>query len=136
MTKRLGLTTTWCAALLTAAGAVAAADDPVPPTLKEYFRAETERIAARPLLDVKSADEWKSRRPELQRRMREMLGLDPLPPRTDLKPEVRGVVERPDFVAERLVFQSSPGLYVTANLYRPKVVEKPLPAVLYVCGHG
>ena len=29
-----------------------------------------------------------------------------------------------------------PGLYVTGNLYRPKIVEKPLPTVLYVCGHS
>ena len=43
-----------------------------------------------------------------------------LPQRTDLHAEVRGVVERPDFVVEKLLFQSSPGLYVTANLYRPK----------------
>ncbi|MEZ0274178.1 MAG: alpha/beta hydrolase family protein, partial [Roseimicrobium sp.] len=27
-------------------------------------------------------------------------------------------------------------LYVTANLYRPKVVDKPLPTMLYVCGHS
>ena len=29
-----------------------------------------------------------------------------------------------------------PGLYVTGNLYRPKVVTKPLPTMLYVCGHS
>ena len=27
-------------------------------------------------------------------------------------------------------------LYVTANLYRPKKIDKPAPAILYVCGHG
>jgi dienelactone hydrolase len=107
-----------------------------PPPLADYFRTETARIAAHPLLDVKSADEWKARRPEFQRRLLEMLCLDPAPERTDLHAEVRGVVERPDFVVEKLVFQSSPGLYVTGDLYRPKAVAKPLPAILYVCGHG
>jgi cephalosporin-C deacetylase-like acetyl esterase len=29
-----------------------------------------------------------------------------------------------------------PGLYVTANIYRPKTIDKPLPTVLYVCGHS
>ncbi|MDG3006742.1 alpha/beta hydrolase family protein [Paludisphaera mucosa] len=135
MSNRL-VRTTFLAALLAAAGGVARADDPIPPELKAYFRTEAERLAARPLLDVRTADDWKAHRPDHQRQLREMLGLDPLPPRTDLKVEVRGVVERPDFVVERLLFQSSPGLYVTANLYRPKVVEKPLPAVLYVCGHA
>jgi hypothetical protein len=39
-------------------------------------------------------------------------------------------------VVEKLHFQSSPGLYVTANLYLPKKIEAPLPDVLYVCGHA
>jgi len=124
-----------CLAALATAG-LARADEPIPPALKAYFDAEAGRLAARPLQGVATADEWKARRPEFQKALRDMLGLDPLPPRTDVKAEVRGVVERPDFVVERLVFQSSPGLYVTGNLYRPKLVEKPLPAVLYVCGHA
>jgi dienelactone hydrolase len=126
---------TLCAAIL-ACAATARAKDPIPPELAAFFKADAEAIAARPLMDAKSADDWNARRPEHQRQLREMLGLDPMPPRTDLKAEIKGVVERPDFVIERILYQSSPGLYVTANLYRPKVVEKPLPAVLYVCGHA
>ncbi len=64
------------------------------------------------------------------------MGLDPGPERVALNPRITGIVERPDFVVEKLIFQSAPGLYVTANLYRPKVVEHPLPAILYVCGHS
>ncbi len=65
-----------------------------------------------------------------------MLGLDPLPEKTDLKPVVTGSVEHDDFIVEKLHFQSRPGLYVTGNLYLPKKIDKPLPAILYVCGHG
>ena len=115
-------------------GGVAAKGDDRP--LGAYFKAETDRIAERPLLDIDSADSWKERRPELRRQLLEMLGLDPMPQRTDLRAEVRGVVERPDFVVEKILFQSSPELYVTGSLYRPKTVEKPLPAILYVCGHA
>jgi dienelactone hydrolase len=39
-------------------------------------------------------------------------------------------------IVEKLHFQSLPGLYVTANLYRPIEQNEPLPAILYVCGHG
>ncbi|MBX6315995.1 MAG: hypothetical protein IRY99_24240 [Isosphaeraceae bacterium] len=131
---------TTCGRLLTTLGVIlslsarwaAAADPP----LAEYFRVETAKLAARPLAGLDSADQWKQKRPELQRQMLEMLGLWPLPERTDLKAEVRGTVERPDFVIEKILFQSSPGLYVSANLYRPKEVKAPLPAILYVCGHG
>lgn len=45
-----------------------------------------------------------------------------------------GRVQRRGFVIEKVLFQSLPGLYVTANLYRP---EKPgrFPAVLLPLGH-
>jgi hypothetical protein len=66
----------------------------------------------------------------------EMLGLDPLPPRTDLKATITGTLDHPEFTVEKLHFQSMPGLYVTANLYVPKKLEKAAPAILYVCGHA
>ena len=112
------------------------ADDEAAPPMAEAFRAEVERIAAEPLLGIDGAEEWKARRPELQRQLREMLGLDPMPERTPLKAEVRDVIERPDFVVETVLFRSMPGLYVTGNLYRPKEVDGRLPAILYVCGHA
>lgn len=118
---------------LTAAAQARAAD---PPPLADYFRAEVARIEARPLAGIASADAWRAARPELQRKLRGMLGLDPWPGRTPLKASITGTVDRPDFVVETLVFQSSPGLYVSANLYRPKEVRTPLPAILYVCGHS
>jgi cephalosporin-C deacetylase-like acetyl esterase len=49
---------------------------------------------------------------------------------------VTGTLEKNGVVVERLHFQSRPGLYVTGNLYRPKVVEGKLPTILYVCGHS
>jgi len=118
--------------LLTFSTSVRAADPP----LADYFKAETARIASKPLIGIDTAEAWKTRRPELQSKLKAMLGLEPEPPRGDLKVEVRGTIERPDFVIEKIVYQSIPGLYVTANLYRPKSIEKPLPAILYVCGHA
>lgn len=116
-------------------GAIAVGQEKELP-LREFFEAEVARIEARPLAGVGSGEEWKEKRPELQRQLREMLGMDPLPPRTDLKVVVTGTLERPGFVVEKLHFQSMPGLYVTANLYRPKEVTGKLPGILYVCGHG
>lgn len=104
--------------------------------LAEYFRRRTGELKTLGLARIESADQWRNQRDEFRRQLREMLGLDPLPPRTDLKPVVTGRLEQPDFVVEKLHFQSSPGLYVTANLYLPKTIDKPVPAILYLCGHG
>jgi dienelactone hydrolase len=66
----------------------------------------------------------------------EMFGLSPMPARGDLKAVVTGRLENEFVAVEKLHFQSSPGLYVTANFYLPKKIEKPLPTVIYVCGHS
>ena len=50
----------------------------------------------------------------------EMLGLDPLPARSPLcSPSSRERSKATSVIVEKLHFQSLPGLYVTANLYRP-----------------
>jgi hypothetical protein len=104
--------------------------------LAAYFRAETRKIAEACLADVRSWDDWTSRRDLLRRQLREMLGLEPLPERTPLEAVVTGTVDHADFTVDKLHFQSRPQLYVTANLYVPKNLQRPAPAILYVCGHS
>lgn len=104
--------------------------------LAAYFRGETAKLAERCLADIDTLDDWTSRRDEYRRQLAEMLGLDPMPERTELKPVITGRRETEWCTVENLHFQSRPGLYVTGNLYVPKGLEKPAPAVLYVCGHG
>lgn len=104
--------------------------------LKDYFRVETETIAKASLADIHSAADWDAKKGEYRRQLAEMLGLDPMPPKTDLKPVITGKLDQPLFTVEKLYFQSRPGLYVTANLYIPKGLTQPAPTILYVCGHG
>ena len=104
--------------------------------IAEYFRLETERLEDACLTDSISLEQWKVQREQYRRELLEMLGLDPLPERTDLQATVTGRTEHEEFVVERLHFQSKPGLYVTGNLYLPRNIEGRVPAVLYVCGHG
>lgn len=101
-----------------------------------YLSLQTARISQRFLDGATSWEEWTARRPRLHRQYLEMLGLWPLPEKTPLHATVTGILERDDFVVEKLHFQSRPGLYVTGNLYRPRQVEGKLPAVLYLCGHS
>src|SRR5579871_5527120 len=101
-----------------------------------YFRQQVKKIAETDLADIKTLQDWKAKRHEYRRQFLDMLGLWPLPPRTDLHATITGKVETDLFTVEKLHFQSSPGLYVTANLYVPKRAKLPSPAVLYVCGHA
>jgi dienelactone hydrolase len=101
-----------------------------------YFRQQVKQIAEADLADIRTRADWEKKRPELRRQFLDMIGLWPMPPRTDLHATITGKVETDLFTVEKLHFQSSPGLYVTANLYIPKRAKLPAPAVLYVCGHA
>ncbi len=104
--------------------------------LAEYFRQETRQLADNCLADIRTWDDWTSRRDAYRRQLFEMLGLDPLPERTPLEAVVTGRLEHEEFTVEKLHFQSRPRLYVTGNLYLPKERTGPCPAVLYLCGHA
>jgi dienelactone hydrolase len=104
--------------------------------LSAYFRQQTAQLDDGWLSKLPSLEAWQAKRPQLELQLREMLGLHPWPVKNPLKAQVTGSVERDDFRVEKLHFQSRPGLYVTANLYLPKQIDKPVPVVLYVCGHG
>lgn len=104
--------------------------------LAEYFRSETAALSSRCLADIRSLDDWRTRRGEYRRQLQEMLGLWPMPERSSLNPVTTGTLEHQDFTVEKLHFQALPGLYVTGNLYVPRRLDKPAPAILYVCGHS
>ena len=55
--------------------------------------------------------------------------------RCPLDPQVLGVLERDGYKAEKLIFQTRPGVYATATCYVPTTGKKPFPAVLGVHGH-
>lgn len=104
--------------------------------LADYFRNETTALKDRCLADIKTREDWDAKKSEYRRELAEMLGLWPTPPKADLQPVVTGKIESEEFTVERLQFQSMPHLYVTGDLYLPKNVAQPAPAILYVCGHS
>ena len=106
--------------------------------IRTYLAAETKRLSAKFMDGATTKADWEKAKPRLKREFLDMLGLDPLPEKTPLKATVTGTLERGNVTVENLHYQSKPGLYVTANLYRPKVVaaDAKLPAILYVCGHS
>src|SRR5476649_600713 len=88
--------------------------------IEKYLAAETDKLSAKFLDGTKTIDEWKQKRPRLYQEYMDMLGLWPLPEKTALKATKTGEVEAHGVIVEKVHFQSKPGLYVTANVYRPK----------------
>jgi hypothetical protein len=48
---------------------------------------------------------------------------------------VTGVLDRGDYRIEKIIFESRPAFYVTANVYLPKAGGPPYTAILYPLGH-
>ena len=60
----------------------------------------------------------------------------PQPPRTPLNAQVTGIIERPGYRIEKVLWESRPGFPVTGNLYLPRNLERPAPGVIATCGHS
>lgn len=104
-------------------------------TIYDSVCREAEQVSRASLADPLPPAAWHASLARRREMWREMIGLSPLPERQPLHATVTGVLERGDYVVEKLHFQSLPGAYVAGNLYRPAKVTQPLPAVLYLCGH-
>jgi dienelactone hydrolase len=107
----------------------------------KYLCAETDKLSQKFLDGAKTLDEWEKKRPRLYQQYMDMLGLWPIPEKTPLNAVVAAALDHEGVSIENLHFQSKPGLYVTANYYRPKFdgkMRKPVrrPTILYVCGHS
>src|SRR4026208_187039 len=103
--------------------------------MEKYLAQETAKFSERFLDGSRTLDEWKAKRPRLRQEFLEMIGLSPMPEKTPLHATITGKIEKDDFVVEKLHFQSRPGLYVTASLWRRRRGAGKLPAVVLFVGH-
>jgi dienelactone hydrolase len=113
---------------------LAAVDIRGPQMANAFLEAKAKTAAALPAPATRDAFE---RRREVQRReLFRSLGLDPLPPRTPLNARVAGVIERPGYRIEKVVFESRPDFPVTAHLYVPAApAGAKLPVIVNPHGH-
>src|SRR5262245_56106461 len=58
-----------------------------------------------------------------------------LPERTPLNPRVTGTLKRDGYRIEKIIFESQPAFYVTANFYLPETGRPPYPGILMPLGH-
>jgi dienelactone hydrolase len=83
---------------------------------------------------VRTRADWERYRDVRVQALRASLGSFPPVPR-DLKTRVTRVVEGDGYRIENLVFESRPGLVVTANLYLPRDPPRSMPGVLICHSH-
>lgn len=96
-----------------------------PKSLNGYF----------PFTPPASKAEWDKRADYVRRQILISQGLWPLPTKTPLNAVIHGKIDFPDYSVEKGYFESSPGFFVTGNLYRPKNVKGKVPVVLFAHGH-
>ena len=81
----------------------------------------------------RSQEEWQQRKAELRANLVRAWGGFPAKD-CDLEPRLLGQFQRDGYRVEKLILQTRPGIWMTANAYVP---DKPgrLPAILHVHGH-
>lgn len=121
-------------------------EQPDGPSITSYLRYQTD-LAWRQ--DEARMEDWGKVRTEpqllqlqteLREKMLEMLGGLPTV-RTPLRPQITGRIQMSGFHIEKLVFESLPGIYVTALVYVPDSVSgdsaaSKHPAILVAAGHA
>lgn len=86
------------------------------------------------LSGLKSPAGWKERQKKIRERLTGIYGEFPV--RTPLNARITGKIEHDLYTIEKVIFESQPGYYVTANLYVPKNRRFPVPGVVFPCGHS
>ena len=132
-----------------------AADDPPPP---QAFRVREQPLAAgpriTPYLQSQAEQAWREdeerqkvwdaileekvlRKTQDELRQKLLQAIGGLPAvKTDLHPRIIGRIQMDGFSIEKLIFESLPGVYVTALVYVPDDHTRKHPAVLVPAGHA
>lgn len=83
----------------------------------------------------KTRAEWEARAAKLRKQILFAAGLEPMPARSPLTPQIFGRIENKDYSIEKVLLQTLPGYYLGGNLYRPVGRSGKLPGVLTPHGH-
>ncbi len=97
--------------------------------LRAIMTARAQRLAA-----ISTPEQAQAYVNEVRNKIQTSFG--PWPEKTPLKPRISGIVDRDTYTIEKVLFESRPDFFVTANLYIPKNRKFPLPGVVGSCGHS
>jgi dienelactone hydrolase len=129
--------------LLSASLARGAPQDPAgaAPALRQgafYTEAEARARLEEYARTYQDREGWEARAEAIRRGILRGAGLDPLPERTPLRPAFRSGRRQKGYTVDNVAFESTPGFFVTGNLYRPRPRKAGArhPAVLLTHGHA
>ena len=83
---------------------------------------------------IKNRDDWERFRQTKLAALKKSLGTWPQPP-DDVRVRVSSTFEGDGFVIENILYESRPGWWVTANLYRPALPRESMPGILICHAH-
>lgn len=107
--------------------------------IRSYLSNSASAITHSYLKGINNLDDWKSAKESRREELLEMLGLVNVPINEDRSPlnmVKTGSLKKKGYRIDNIYFESLPGLFVTGNLYIPEGITRPVPAILYLCGHA
>ena len=82
----------------------------------------------RQIQQLRTREDWEERQRTVRATLETVIG--PFPKRTPLKPRTTGIVQKPGYRIEKIIFESMPNFYVTGCLFIPDGIDDPRPAIL------
>ena len=110
-----------------------------PNNIRHHLVHRASAITGSFLNNIHTLDQWLAQKEIRKQQLAEMLGLVNVPLtgiRTPLNIKKTGVIQQNGYRIEKIYYESLPQLYVPGNLYIPNGIKKPVPAILYLCGHA
>ena len=107
--------------------------------VRSYLCHAASDITAYSLSEINDLQSWERIRERRYTEFLDMMGVqDKLRNEKRTPPKVirTGTIQKDGYRIEKLYYESMPNLYVAANLYIPEGIKKPMPGILYVCGHA
>ena len=114
---------------------LACSAEPTQNAFQEFVKQRADELRASDV-DPANKHQWQQRKELLRARLRAAWGEFPAEP-CALEAQTLGRIERDGYRVERIVFQTMPQVWMTANAYVPTSAgsNRPVPAVLCVHGH-
>ncbi|MFP6700244.1 MAG: hypothetical protein VB861_00785 [Planctomycetaceae bacterium] len=103
----------------------------------QYLRARGDVVNRRDVSKwaaIRTRTDWEQLREKRLKQLRMALGGFPAPPQK-LDVRITKQIDGDGFVIQNLVYRTRPGMWVTANLYRPSTTDKKMPGLLIAHSH-